>query len=418
MSRDMQDVELLDGDELDGHRADADAAAVHADRRRAVWRWRVVAGVLVVGAGLLGVQAFVDARERAVLAELAGVDGVVRPLGGTLEATALTSQEVDDLRLDAQPGLLAAEIRTVADGPQAIVSTRVDSGGQPRWSIPVLGLGPRPTDEAAPFTVLSRCVASADGPGTAVCLVSDGYVTYSDDGPVAAMSPVTTSEVVVVDTDHGRVVSRWATEPAHVVASLPGLVVTGFADPPAGVVTVVAHDGRTGVERWRYAVPFAEGEDVAGWVEYGSLYTAGDLVVVVSARSITLLDADGRLVRDDLGGHDLGVSYGYLWGSTLRVSSTSATGDVTTTVVAADGDPDADRVYRGDAVVTTVDDGSVPGLFLTMSAGAMSLAEQMGDEPATSGAGPGLRAYDSATGQELWRVRIPSSSAGPSTSGA
>jgi len=334
---------------------------------------------------------------------LAEVDGVVAPLGDALEVSALTAQEIEDGQR-AGMDLPAAEVDVEPDGSRSIRSVRLDADARPLWSVPVLGPSAALPPEGAD---LSRCVTGAGERATAVCVVSDAVVRITSDVP--SLDLPTTTTVVVVGTDDGRVLSSWSTAPAIAVASLPGLVLTGVADEATRVATVVAHDEETGAERWRYAMPLAEDSVVAGWGLGRPVYTAGDLVVVADQMAMTLLDADGRFIRDDLGGSDDVSTFGYVADGVLRVSRTTARGESTTTVVAPDGDPRADRVYAGD-LLTPVDDGSAPGLVLAMTGGSLSLAAQMDDESTDQGTGPGLRAYDGTTGRELWFARMSSSS--------
>ena len=69
----LQEVELVDGE------LTADAPG----RRRAPLRW-VVVGLLVLGVGLAATQGMLTARERAAIAELARVPGVLSPVDETL----------------------------------------------------------------------------------------------------------------------------------------------------------------------------------------------------------------------------------------------------------------------------------------------------------------------------------------------
>ncbi|GIG23738.1 hypothetical protein Cch01nite_44620 [Cellulomonas chitinilytica] len=360
-------------------------------------------------AGLAAGQWFVDARERAVVAALARVDGVVPPLGDTVETSPLSTQEVEEYQL-ADLDLPAATVTAGADGSRSVVSSHVGADGQPLWSVPVLAPASAgaSSGDAGPSDV-SRCVTGAGKDATAVCVVSDAVLTVSDSVPL--LRPATTTKVVVVGTDDGQVLSTWATGPAVAVASLPGVVLTGYADESSRVVTVVAHDETTGAERWRYTMPLSEGSAAAAWGIGRAVYTVGDLAVVTDEMAMTVLDADGRVVRDDLGRGDGVAAYGYVLDGALVVSTMTRSGEATTTVLAPDGDPRSDRVYTGD-LMTPVDDGSVPGLVLTITSGSLPLAQQMGDESTRPGRGPGLRAYDSATGEELWYARL-STNAGP-----
>ena len=75
---DMQEVELLDGDE------DVTGQVETPARPRRVHRWWLAAGVAVVAVSLVGTQLVVDAREDAAAARLAAVPGAFPPVGDEL----------------------------------------------------------------------------------------------------------------------------------------------------------------------------------------------------------------------------------------------------------------------------------------------------------------------------------------------
>jgi outer membrane protein assembly factor BamB len=398
MVRQMQEVELLDGEELDGP-VDA-AAGVRPDRRR---RWRAVLAVALGVVALVGVQQVVDARDRAAWARVADLDGVARSLGDTLEVSTPDAQMLRELDDASRVGVPLAQVVVAADGSQSVMPTFVDDG-HPSWSTPVLGPDPDRASAEGGVVGASTCAQAADAKDTAVCMVSDGYFVFSSDGDGGGEQvDASVTKIVVVQTARGEILAEWPTVPARALTTLPGLVVVAAGGDPS-VVTVVAYDQSSGAERWRYEVPRSEATSAMNVVNhgpYGTLYAAGEVVAVATDGSLTLLDADGRFVRDDLRPLN---GYGYSSGRALVVLSTASTDALATTVVAPDGDPAADRVYAGELANPGVDDGSVPGLVLTVTNGALTLAEQIGDEPVSDGARPGLHGYDSATGEELWFV--------------
>jgi outer membrane protein assembly factor BamB len=393
----MQEVELLDGEA-----PDAPGPTVPSARRRRGRRWVVLVAALVAVA-LVGFQQVVDARDRAAWERVAALDGVVRPLGDTLDVAAVAESRIRELDAGERDAGPTIQVTTVADGSQAVTSTLAGEE-EPSWSTTVLGADPaRASAAASPMGMgtVSRCAPALDD--EAVCLVSDGYEPYSEDGPTSPVA-ATTTRLVVLDSDDGGIVAEWPTTGAVALTTLPGLAVVPVPDEPAGVATVIAYDQRSGGERWRYVLRPPQGENLRSWVRSIYLFTAGELVVVASAGTLVLLDAEGQLVRDDLGSAN---SYGYAVKGTLVVSTMSAGREVTTTtVVAPDGDPAADRVYLGEIVTPGVDAGSVPGLVLTTTSGSNSLAEQIGDEAEAAGTGPGVRGYDSETGEERWFVSM------------
>ena len=101
---------------------------------------------------------------------------------------------------------------------------------------------------------------------------------------------------------------------------------------------------------------------------FWSVVTAGELVAYPDGDTLTVLSADGEVVRTDLPG-----ARGWTLSTDLRTglpvlpaaSSDVAETTETTTLLAGDADPDRDRVLLGRLVDVTVDDGSLPGLVLT-----------------------------------------------------
>ena len=77
---------------------------------------------------------------------------------------------------------------------------------------------------------------------------------------------------------------------------LPGLVLVGLRRD--GDVEIVAHDARTGAERWRHQDSPAPNTSVpaSSW----SFDTAGDVVAYRDGDRLTVLSADGEVVRTDL----------------------------------------------------------------------------------------------------------------------
>ena len=218
-----------------------------------------------------------------------------------------------------------------------------------------------------------------------MCLVTDGFVRYEDDGSQERV-PSTTSRVVVLDTGDGHVVTEWSAEEAAQLVLVDDLAVVGTPDTRGGVV-VVAHDVRTGDERWRCTVPIdagSAGVDQDGVPQYWGLVAAGSTVVVHAGDAVTVLSSTGSLVRDDLRLASRGGGFGTdpLTGA-FSISS-FASGESVTRLLALDADPAGDVVVPGDLLYVTLDDGSLPGLVLTFRSH--------------------LYASDRTTGEELWEA--------------
>lgn len=379
---DMQEVELLDGDE------DVTGQPETPARPRRAHRWWIAAGVAVVAVSLLGTQLVVDAREDAAAARLAAVPGAFPPVGDELTIVR-TVPETETVWGGVEIGdAQTASLVVGPDGSQSFTAVDVRTGAT-LWSTPLLGPDP---ERAASMenSYGGGCVAdaAAGAPATvAVCLVTDGFVLYDQEGANERV-PATTSEVVVLGTGDGHVVSRWDTDPAAQFAVLDGLALVGTRDAEGGV-EIVAHDVRTGAERWRHVEPAAERPvraDVSE--EYWTLMRVGDVVALSDGDdSLTLLSSTGSVVRDDLEASAQGWGYGTdpVTG-VFAITTYSATGAQTTTLLAPDGDPSGDLEVPGELVQVVLDDGSLPGLVLTRFAH--------------------LHAYDRGTGAQRWEADV------------
>ena len=252
------------------------------------------------------------------------------------------------------------------DGSQSFTAIDQHTDELPR-STPLLG--PDAKRAAQPESLQqseygSRCQddAAPRKPATAaVCLVSDGFVRYEDDGTLERV-PATTSRVVVVDTGDGHVVGEWAAEATAQLAVVGDLAVV-WAPDAQGHVVVVAHDVRTGDERWRYTVTAGRARAATpGAPPDWGLNAAGSTVVVHAGDAVTVLSSTGAPVRDDLsftgpgGGFGTDQATGAFW-----VSSHDDDGDPRTTLLAPDADPADDVVVQGEMLYVSVDDRSLPG---------------------------------------------------------
>jgi outer membrane protein assembly factor BamB len=383
---DMQEVELLDGDD------DVTEPLETAARPRRAHRWWIAAGVAVVALSLVGTQLVVDAREDAAAARLAAVPGAFPPIGDELVIVrTLPEAEAATLWGGVEIGAAQTGSLVVApDGSQSFTATDLRTGAT-LWSTPLLG----PDAERAASLENSYgggCVADTEAgvpAAVAVCLVTDGFVLYDGEGGSERV-PATSSEVVVLDTGDGHVVGRWDADPAAQVAALDGLALVGTRDAE-GRVEIVAHDVRTGAQRWRYDEPVEDRADGVGSAveEYWTVMRVGEVIGFSRGGNdaLTLLSATGSVIRDDLETSNQGWGYGADPATgVFAITTYSATGAQTTTLLAPDGDPSGDLAVSGELVQVVLDDGSLPDLVLTRFAH--------------------LHAYDRATGAERWEADV------------
>jgi outer membrane protein assembly factor BamB len=430
----MQEVELHDGDESTSEPAAEPAETPARARRRLRW---VVAGGVAVALSLVGTQWVVDARENAAVARLAAVPGVLPEFGEELTVVrTITRTEIQAL----WGGIRTAEGATASlvvapDGSQAF--TALDRSGDPLWSTPLVG----PNEQRAASLENSyggSCqsdVAPEEEASVVVCVATDGFTRFSTDGESAdERVPATTTRAVVLDPDDGRVLSERPVDDGARVVVLEGQLLVG--NLRAESIDVVAYDLSTGAERWRYDEPRDDdgddGDDADAQTRalYWSFFRAGDVAVYASGRGVGLLSPTGASVRDDL--RSAAGNGG--WGTdpvtgNLVVFDYASAGAQSTTLLAADADPDADLVLEGSLIHFVVDDLSVPGLVLTSQANAQAWDRRTGEllwEADVQAAGyalvargrvylttaTGIAALDGRTGAVVWKQDVPSSSMG------
>ncbi|CAN5183574.1 hypothetical protein BH11ACT1_BH11ACT1_26310 [soil metagenome] len=415
----MQEVELLDGaDDGVSHEPGVDAPADTTGRTRVRRRW-LIGGAAVLAVTLGVAQWIVTAHERAALARLAQVPGVLLPVDQTLDVV----RRVPAADVATLFGVAGAGLERADDGSQSF--TWVDPAGGPGWTTELLG--PNDALAGAPHVWGGTSCQTDNDPateiGTAhriVCLVTDGGMPIESGGSSPDM-PASTRQVVVMSTTDGSIEARWPLERGQSMALLPAdVVVVGSMAAGSGEVT--AYDLLTGVERWTHEAHLMTD---AGYAEGGmgmALFRAGDLVAYSTPEGrLTLLSAVGDVVRDDLGYQgDVGGN----WmidpaAGTLVVESHTRDGKARSTVLAVDGDPAGDLTVDGQIVFASVDDGSVPGL--TLSYGTALHAWDSGTRTArwshdayqTTSAlilrgtvygatARGLIALDGTTGERLW----------------
>lgn len=350
----------------------------------------LVAGGLVVAAGLLATQAVIDARERAVYAEFADVRGVVTPLSPDVtelwraDRSALTvlwaGAEVDGMLVGAW---------TEESGAQSAVALDPRTGDV-SWSVALTEpeevlAGPEPQ-------MLAPCgVTSGDDP-LLVCTVGSEHVPApvppegegSDGGGQPALPGA--REVVVVDTAAGEVLRREPVETDTGMIVLDDLVVTARIEADESI-HVRATDARSGAEAWT----FASGPGVAAhrdqtlfWDGAPGVGRVGDSILVQAGTGAVRLGPDGSLeatfvpADDDTADSSVTVSRGeHVLRHALHGGATVVLADDGTRQTLP-GDYPRDLVF---------DDGSEPGLLLTAS------WTENG----------GLDAWDTATGSPRWQ---------------
>lgn len=390
-------------------------------RRRLRWWW-LAAVATVAAAGLVGTQAFFDARQRAAVAEFAAVPGVVTPVGSDVGVLWRPPEALSGLVLE---GIVAdgafVGLSVADDGSQSVLAVDQRTGDQ-RWSTSIFG-----PDASRALSldrrVAGRCASASEH--QVACLVSDGFQHF-DKASSPAVVPATTTRVVVVDTRDGRIVADHEATGATSMAVRPasyasdgsgaaGLVV--LSAPGSGVT---GQDLLTGERRWHYTPPSA-GEDLsqAAFTSAVQVFAAGDLVGVTNPGwSVALLDASGDLVREPIPAI-AGYRYDEATG-VLALLSTTESGQVRSTLVRT-GRDEVD--LPGNFLDVAVDDGSVPDLVLTSDSSLRGWDARTGeprwtaDEIATGSAlvlrgrvyvptMTGTVALDGRTGSIVWRSTV------------
>lgn len=353
---------------------DADAPAPQDPARSVRRRWWV-ALLVAVALALVAAQVVSDARERARVAAVGRVPGVLAPQPGPPRV----AWRLDDDTVDVVVvGRDLVEEQIAADGAMTLTARDVATGAE-RWTVPVLDAPAVPLAEDATRYGL-QCADGPGLPGRLVCLTHDATSVSTPDGQgvsTTRSTPATTATVVVVDLGDGEVRERHGADEGGAVAA--ALEVVGdqvvLAAPLDNGTTAWALDPTTGAQRWRVRAETGFG---GGWLRWGGevrVVPVGDEAVAVLGAGAVLLDA----------------SDGTATGSAGTLATVLGTRpDGSALVVASEGytrliGPEGDVRLDGGPVPVTVDDGSVPDLALTLSGG--------------------LRAWDASTGETRWRAR-------------
>ncbi|AEE44751.1 PQQ-binding-like beta-propeller repeat protein [Cellulomonas fimi] len=425
----MQDVHLVEDDPLD--------PAPTGDLPRPPRpRWQpalrpALAGVLAVALALTGTQLVLDARERARVAELADVRGVLRPLdpgvGVRWEAAAADAAVVES---GTAVGDVVVGVAPLP-GPRVEVRALDDRTGVLRWSreldLPTPAMSPSAA-EPATWTACTPLVAD-DGSSSHPAVGCLAQQPGGDTGPAPQVA------VWFLDAADGTLLSSRRLPGSAAFSVLGGLFLAAErVDERAGSarwrLTAQDPSGRTAWTFTTPRVPATRDSDVPAdlWsTSYASLDARGERVLLSVGTSSWLLDAGGALQRRD----PVEVAW---WpelarGGVVVHSTWSQDGEPRARVLLPDGRP---VDVRSAPLWLSVDDGSAPGavLFSTRAGRRDGTAATVSALDASSGAvrwrvtgleasaavllrgrlyltGPdGLAAVDASTGRVLWTTPL------------
>lgn len=373
----LQDVELLEeGDERADEEAEPGAAPARRSRRTAL-----IAVALVVVVTLAGAQWFVTARERAAIAALATLPGVLAPVDEHLDVERRVPAE-DAAELFGYAG---GSLKRAADGSQSF--TRAGR------TTPLLGPSPalaqHDTDDIVAGSYCMPDNAPGTHPstaGTIVCLVSDGGLVFdmeADDGSLVRV-PATTTQVMVLSAADGTITASWPVDVGDdptVFAVLDDAV--AIASTATTGTTVTLHDVLTGDSRWSRSSSTPDGAaTTADGFSNVALFRVGDVLAYAPREQpLTLIAADGTVVRELPG--TIGDGFGWATDEHGRLTVQSTVdGKQRTILLADDADPAHDVTVDGNLAYAVLDDGSVPGLLLSYDTE--------------------LHVWDRSTGEERW----------------
>lgn len=381
----MRPVELVegDGDPVAPAHAPGPDPRRPGDRRR---RRRLVvaaATVVVLAAGAGTAQAVQDARERARFAAVAGQWGVVAPVQGPLEALWTTDADTLSSSVMTASGILVG-VEPRSEGVLEV--TAIDARtGEERWRTPLLELPDHPDPDVRGRLGPAEGQCVPDG-RLVVCLATDTREDLLISDPMDAVDP-TTARVLLLDARDGHVV-RDLTEVAgtplpSMVALVDDLVVTAGADDEVAYVRGLTTGGE---HAWERTMEAPRGPRRA------AVRALGEHLVAATSKEVVLLGTDGtehaRMPVGDRGWIALtAATTAALVRTRVEVVDREDMWDATTTVL-REGDP---LELDGMAVQALVDDGSVPGLTMTMTRDAT------------------LHAWD-AEGAVLWSADVRTSS--------
>ena len=334
---------------------------------RILRRWWPVAALVVLGVVVSGVVA--SARDRAFVARIAAVPGLVRPLGAAPEP--LWKTPVSTL-----PGTaLAADgaLVVLAEGEQAWTVTSHDAvSGAQRWAVdvaPVSGAGFEATAAVCP-------PVSGDVGDLVVCLVRLPQVLYSDEASIQEPARVM---VVPLSARDGERLGDWEVTGSLVAFDrIEDDLVIGTLDAE-GRMVAQRRDARTGDVVWSIVTPVVMSDPVVSdpTVAVAATMRVEPPLVVLGGGSTIVLDVqDGSTLL-------VGPRFGSLQVAALgeRFATWAPVGGGH--VHSVDGTALFD--VQGLPAQLSADDGSRPGTIIV-------------DE------GPQVSGVDSSTGEPQWRT--------------
>lgn len=422
--RDMQDVVLVEesdaplgaAGELPDSEAPSSCGPSGPSRARAglTWLLRTRATSSLVAAGLAIVVATSGAvtaqHERARMAALAGLPGILRPLDGPVTELWRTGSGTDTVYLSGLTGLGGRVLLTenAVNGKTDIVALDARTG-EDAWRVQARPAHVQAADATNSYAGGANCAfprsEDAQQAPVVACVVTDETTSVPVDG-AGQMLVGTRAHLLVIDATTGAVLSQSPTDPTTSVVLLgPDLITGQFAAD--GRVRVTGSGARDGTLGWTFTSPDPVSTDASRqrnlWVwasegfiavrAYGGLGTDGRPLAGAS----WLLSHDGDVVREQVAGSGDGFdTLGVLPGGAMFVETTTTATGARASVLT---DAGSGRALTVEATPTgaSPDDGSLGGTMLLM-------------QSMTDGA---LLAYDLATGQPRWTGAASGDGGGP-----
>jgi len=354
-----RDEHPADGDLGPGHRPPSARGSAPTYRRLHTRRWWTAAGVLVLA---VPISASVgDWYERARLAALADIPGIVAPLDGP----------VGELwRTRASTHLLAEAAGRV-----------IGLADRPEGGVDVVGL-----DRGSGRTVWRASLGQA-GPGARTAAIGGRCVVPSRATVVCVASDPTAARLVVLDASTGALRSESPVAPTTSVAVLGPDLVLGQVDSD-GRIRVRRTDASGSVTRWTFLSP-APPSGVERGSRDSSVRVAGDLVLVGAASTRWVLTRDGVVVHSWAAGPTavVGQPTAVLAGARLVAEPASSPGSTQLTALTTGGAAPT-FTLAGVPVGPLPDDGSLGDLVLVRAAADGALA-----------------AFDAGSGRARWTVQ-------------
>ncbi|GIG19929.1 hypothetical protein Cch01nite_06530 [Cellulomonas chitinilytica] len=375
------------------------AAPVRRGAGRWLRRWWWLAAVVVLAVAVTSLVS--AARDRAYVARIGAVPGLVRPLDGA------PSEAWRAGAVPAVGGIVASgdTLVLVSETPQGWVATSHDAAsGAVRWTV-TLG----PPQRAGFESSAAWCASDGGDVGpTLLCLVTRPGVLYSR--AAVGETPVR-ARVVALSASDGHRLGGWDVPEGTVDASrVADDVVLGWVDE--GRFVVERRRGVTGEVVWSYRSPSLLPNAGSGTVP--TVRSDGDVVVVDDSSTVVLDGADGDVL---------------LAGPRFRGLQVSSVGDHFATWASVGGghmyDRDGEVLYDvpGLPVQPTVDDGSTGDVVVLDDGKSLSAIDaESGERRWTADQAldvrtivahrllvSGLTHYgvvDAADGQELWSFDV------------